>query len=48
MGIIIFAGMFGGYKADQYLKIKYPVFTVILSLLSVSLAIYIVIRDLSK
>lgn len=46
MGVIITAGIFGGYKIDKLLNIKYPVFTVILSLVSVGLAIYIVIKDL--
>ena len=44
---IILLGMFAGYKLDQWLNIR-PVFTVILSLLSVFIAIYVVIKDLLK
>jgi F0F1-type ATP synthase assembly protein I len=47
MLIIILAGIFGGYKLDQLLHTK-PVLTVILSLLSVILAIYFVTRDLLR
>jgi len=45
---IILIGVFGGVKLDEWLELKFPVFTVILSLLSVSLAIYTVIKDLLK
>ena len=45
---IILAGVFGGIKLDQWLKLNVPVFTVILSILSVILAIYYVTRDLLK
>lgn len=48
MLVIILAGVFGGLKLDQWLKLKLPVFTVILSLLSVVFAIYYVVRDLLK
>lgn len=48
MLVIILAGVFGGYKLDQWLKLNAPVFTIILSLLSVILAIYYVTRDLLK
>lgn len=48
MLVIILAGVFGGIKLDQWLKLKAPVFTVILSLLSVILAIYYVTRDLIR
>jgi F0F1-type ATP synthase assembly protein I len=44
---IILLGMFAGYKLDQWLHIK-PILTIILSLSSVILAIYIVTRDLLK
>lgn len=46
MAIIILAGTFGGIKLDNKLKLQTPVFTIILSILSVALAIYIVIKDL--
>ncbi len=45
---IILIGVFGGVKLDEWLELKFPVFTVTLSLLSVSLAIYTVIKDLLK
>ena len=44
---IILLGVFAGYKLDLWLNSK-PVFTVILSLLSVIIAIYIVTKDLLK
>lgn len=47
MGIIILAGVFGGWKLDVYLHTQ-PLFTVILSLLGVALAIYFVVRDLLR
>ncbi len=47
MAIIIIAGVFGGLKADQYLNTK-PVFTIILSILSVVIAVYYAIKDLIK
>jgi len=48
MVIIIGLGTYGGIKLDELLKIKFPIFTIICSLLSVALAIYIVIKDLLK
>jgi hypothetical protein len=48
MLVIILAGVFGGYKLDQWLELNVPIFTVLLSLLSVVLAIYTVIKDLLK
>ncbi len=48
MFAIIGIGVFGGVKLDQWLKIGFPVFTIILSILSVAAAIYSVIKDLLK
>jgi F0F1-type ATP synthase assembly protein I len=48
MLIIILVGVFGGIKLDQWLKMSFPVFTVILSVLAVILSIYTVTRDLLK
>jgi hypothetical protein len=48
MFAIIGLGIFGGVKLDQWLKIGFPVFTVLLSIFSVSAAIYIAIKDLIK
>jgi len=44
---IILIGVFGGFKVDKWLNTK-PVFTIILSLGSVVVAIYYVTRDLLK
>ena len=48
MLVIILAGVFGGMELDKWLKLNFPVFTVILSIVSVFLAIYVVIKDLLK
>ncbi len=49
MGAIIFVGMYGGIKLDEYLGIKkFPVFTLLLSLAAVFGSIYLVIKDFLK
>ena len=48
MGVIIAAGVWGGIKLDQLLALKFPVFTLVLTLLSVFLAIYYFIKDVLK
>jgi len=48
MLVIIAGGVFGGYMIDEYLNLKFPVFTVVFSFLSVAFAIYYVIKDLLK
>jgi len=48
MAVIIFAGVFGGFKLDKLVNIKFPIFTVLFSLISVGLAIYFAIKDLLK
>jgi len=48
MAIIIVLGTVGGYKLDEYFGFKKHIITLILSLLSVVLAIYIVIKDFLK
>ncbi|PKP18629.1 MAG: hypothetical protein CVU05_13150 [Bacteroidetes bacterium HGW-Bacteroidetes-21] len=48
MVIIIVAGTFGGKYADEYFGFSFPVFTVVLSLTSVFLAIYIAVKDFLK
>ena len=45
---IILLGVFGGIKIDEWLNLQFPVFTLILSILSVILAIFYVIKDLIK
>jgi F0F1-type ATP synthase assembly protein I len=47
MIIIIVCGTFGGLYLDNYLNVK-PLFTVLLSLLSVVFAIYLGIKDFLK
>ncbi len=47
MSAIIFLGVFGGYKIDQWwTTLEFPLATLVLSLFSVSLAIYVIIKDL--
>jgi len=48
MLVVIAGGVFGGFKLDKYLHLKFPVFTVSFSVLSVALAIYIAIKDFIK
>ena len=48
MGVIIFLGVFGGLKLDQKLNLSFPFFTLLLSIVSVSLAIYVAIKDFLK
>jgi len=47
MALVILAGVYGGKKIDEKLNLSFPAFTLILSIISVSLAIYIVIKDTS-
>lgn len=48
MIVIISAGAFGGYKLDEYLELNFPVFTLVLTVLAVVLAIYYSIKDFIK
>ena len=46
---IIIAGTYGGMQLDKKLQwSKFPVFTIVLSLLSVAGAVYFVVKDLLK
>ena len=45
---IILLGVFGGMKMDKWLKTEKPVFTALLSVLAVILAIYYSIKDLIR
>ena len=45
---IILLGVWGGIKLDEWLQLQFPVFTLLLSVLSVFLAIYTVVKDLLK
>lgn len=44
---IILAGVFGGYKLDQWLHTR-PILIIVFSILSVFIAIYSITRDLLK
>ena len=48
MALIIGGGCYGGFKLDEYYKNVTPVFTIILSLVSIGLAMYIVLKDFIK
>ena len=48
MLVIIFGGVFGGYKLDQWLSWGFPVLTLIFSISSVILAIYLAVRNITK
>jgi F0F1-type ATP synthase assembly protein I len=45
---IILIGVFGGIKLDHWLNMKFPLFTVIFSLLATGLSVYNGIKDLLK
>jgi len=46
MFAIIGLGIFGGVKLDQWMGIGFPVFTILLSIISVAAAIYTAVKDL--
>ena len=48
MGVTIFLGVWGGMKLDGIFKHKFPLFTLVLSLISVVVAVYMVIKDFLK
>ncbi|NPA68161.1 MAG: AtpZ/AtpI family protein [Chlorobi bacterium] len=48
MAAVIFLGTWGGYKADEYFGFESHVLTLILSILSVILAIYYAVKDFLK
>ncbi len=48
MLVFVALGVFGGIKLDKLLNVSYPVFTILLSLIAVSLAIYYFIKDFLK
>lgn len=48
MFAIIGLGIFGGVKLDQWLETEFPLFTVLLSIVSVAAAIYTAIKDLIR
>jgi hypothetical protein len=49
MALIIGLGCWGGYKLDEiYNKNSTPIYTIVLSLLSIFAAMYIVLKDFIK
>lgn len=48
MLVIMLAGVFGGRELDKWLDWDFPVFTLVMTILSVFLAIYTVIKDLIR
>ncbi len=48
MALIIGGGVYGGHKLDQHYANKTPVFTIVLSLLAIGIAMYVVLKDLIK
>lgn len=44
---VILLGTYGGVKLDEYFEIQSHLLTIIASLLSVALAIYIIVRKIS-
>jgi len=48
MMAIIALGAFGGLKLDELIAWRFPIFTIVLSLFAVFIAIYISIKDLLK
>ncbi len=49
MAVIIGGGCYGGYKLDEHFQNKEtPIYTIILSLISIALAMYIVLKDFIK
>ena len=47
MLFIILAGVLGGLKLDEWLNLK-PLFTIVLTIISVVMAIYFAIKDLLR
>lgn len=48
MLVIILAGVFGGRELDKWMELQFPVFTLVLTIIAVVLAIYTVIKDLIR
>ena len=45
---IILIGVFAGVKLDEYLEMKTSIFTLIFSLLSVSISMYVIIKEMTN
>jgi len=48
MVVLIGVGMYGGYKLDKSLHLKFPAFTILLSLAGTAGAIWYAIKDFRK
>lgn len=48
MGVIICVGVFGGQYLDSFFELETPWLTIFLSLLSVFVSLYIVIKEVIK
>lgn len=45
---VILLGVFGGHYIDGYLKWKFPLFTVVLTLLALGYALYYLIKEVTR
>ena len=45
---IVLAGVFGGIKLDEWLQWKFPLFTILLSIIGIFASIYFAIKDFLK
>ena len=45
IALAILAGVYGGKYLDEYWGLETPIFTLLLSMVGLSLALYIIIRD---
>ncbi|MCF8303836.1 MAG: AtpZ/AtpI family protein [Bacteroidales bacterium] len=45
---MILIGVYGGFKLDEWINTGFPVFTVLLSIVSVAGAVYYAIKDFIK
>ena len=48
MAVVIGGGSYGGFKLDEYYQNQTPIFTIILSLVSIAIAMYLVLKDFIK
>lgn len=48
IAVTILLGVFAGIKLDAWLNLRFPLFTVVLSLLAVVAGMYLAVKDLLK
>jgi hypothetical protein len=48
MAVIMGGGTYGGVQLDKWLGLKFPLFTIVLAMTSVCVAIYLFIKDFIK